>query len=197
MEGTIGEIRMFGGTFAPANWAFCDGSLQSIQQNPAAYSILGTIYGGDGMQTFALPDLRGRVPVGVGQGAGLSYVALGEKGGEESHTLLAAEMAAHTHSAVTSATGTINVSAAAGTTSTPAAGNSIAAMVTGTGRSAVPVNAFNTAAPNTALSVGSALVGNSSMVVAQAGGGQAHSNMQPSIALQYIICLEGIYPSRN
>ena len=196
MEGTIGEIRMFGGTFAPLYWAFCDGSLQSIEQNPGAYAVIGTTYGGDGIQTFALPDLRGRVPVGVGQGAGLSYVALGEKGGEESHTLLSAEMAAHTHSAVTSATGTINVSAAAGTTSTPAAGNSIAAMVTGTGRSAVQVNAFNTDAPNTALSAGSALVGGS-MVVTSAGNGQPHSNMQPSIALQYIICLEGIYPSRN
>ena len=197
MEGTIGEIRMFGGSFAPMYWAFCDGSMQSIARNPALFAIVGTTYGGDGVQTFALPDLRGRVPVGVGQGAGLNYVALGEMGGEESHTLTSNEMPGHTHSASPSANAnTIKVSSAPGANSVVNANDSIAAMVTGSGRTATPVKAFNDAAPSTALNVSSVTIGGT-MTVAPAGSNQAHSNMQPSIALQYIICLEGIVPSRN
>ena len=82
MEGTIGEIRMFAGTFAPRNWAFCNGQLLSIAQNTALFSILGTTYGGNGQTTFALPDFRGRSAVGTGQGPGLSSISLGEQAGE-------------------------------------------------------------------------------------------------------------------
>lgn len=196
MEGTIGEIRMFGGNFAPAGWQFCNGQPMSIAENTALFSLIGTIYGGDGQVTFNLPDLRGRVPVGTGQGPGLQFVDLGEMGGEENHTLKTLEMPAHTHTAQVAANASIRVSSAAGTNSVPAAGNSIAAMVTGSGRTATPVNAFNSSAPNTPLNPMSAsVIGN--MQVAEAGGGLPHTNMQPSIALQYIICVEGIYPSRN
>src|SRR5215213_8842465 len=107
MEGTIGEIRMFAGTFAPRNWAFCAGQLMSISQNTALFSILGTTYGGNGQTTFALPDLRSRVPVGSGQGPGLSNISLGEVSGTETVTLLTTQMPAHTHTATATVTGTI------------------------------------------------------------------------------------------
>jgi microcystin-dependent protein len=88
----IGEVRMFGGSFAPAGWAFCSGQIMSIAENSALFALIGTTYGGDGQETFALPDLRGRIPVGVGP----SYVQ-GQKAGEESHTLTTNEIAAHSH----------------------------------------------------------------------------------------------------
>ena len=99
MEGTIAEIRMFAGNFAPRNWAFCAGQTMAIASNTALFSLLGTTYGGNGQTTFALPDLRGRVPVGTGQGPGLSYISLGEVAGAATHTLTSTEMPAHTHTA--------------------------------------------------------------------------------------------------
>ena len=95
----IGEIILFAGNFAPRGWAFCQGQILSIAQNTALFSILGTTYGGNGQTTFALPDLRGRVPVGTGQGPGLPSVNLGEQAGEPAHTLIATEMPAHNHPA--------------------------------------------------------------------------------------------------
>ncbi len=192
----MGEIRMFGGNFAPLYWQFCDGRSMSIAENTALFSLLGTTYGGDGQVTFNLPDLRGRVPLGTGQGPGLQFVDLGEMGGSETHTLVLAEMPGHTHSAQVTSNASIMVSSAQGTSSVPAAGGSIAAMVTGSGRTATPVNAFNGVAPNTSLNSLSAVV-TGNMQVASVGAGQPHTNIQPSIALQYIICVEGIYPSRN
>src|SRR5215510_651071 len=100
MEGTIGEIRMFAGNFAPRNWAFCAGQLMSISQNTALFSLLGTTYGGNGQTTFALPDFRGRVAVGTGQGPGLPNITLGEVSGEPTHTLISTEMPSHTHALV-------------------------------------------------------------------------------------------------
>ena len=104
MEPFIGQIIMFAGNFAPRGWAFCDGQLLPISQNTALFSILGTTYGGDGRTTFALPDLRGRVPMHAGHGPGLSSRRIGEKGGQESVTLTIAEMPSHTHSALSSST---------------------------------------------------------------------------------------------
>lgn len=99
MEGYIGEVRLFGGNFAPLGWAFCDGTLYSISQFEAVYTILGTTFGGDGRNTFGVPDLRGRVAVGTGQGAGLTPIDLGEVGGTETVTMTTAQMPAHSHTA--------------------------------------------------------------------------------------------------
>ncbi|MEZ4385631.1 MAG: tail fiber protein [Nannocystaceae bacterium] len=97
MEGMIGEIRLFAGNFAPRSWAFCEGQLLPISQNSALFSILGTMYGGDGRTTFALPDLRGRAPIGVGHGPGLSDIRQGEKGGAEQVTLTTSQLPSHNH----------------------------------------------------------------------------------------------------
>jgi microcystin-dependent protein len=188
MEGFIGEIRMFAGDFAPKGWHFCDGSTIPIEKSQALYLIIKTYYGGDGTSTFALPDLRGRVPVGAGQGPVLANIGIGEWGGKEDNVLDFFEMPVHAHSALTTGNATINVSATSGTNSLPAEGNSIAAMVTGSGRTATTVNAFNNSTPNTPLNLLSVGVG-ANMTVNKAGGNQAHSNMQPSIALRYIICV--------
>src|SRR5690349_7266038 len=104
MEGTIAEIRMFAGNFAPRNWAFCSGQLMSIASNTALFSLLGTTYGGNGVTTFALPDLRGRQPVGTGQGPGLTNRILGEISGTETATLLITQLPAHTHTVTNSLT---------------------------------------------------------------------------------------------
>lgn len=140
MEGTLGEIRLFAGTFAPRGWAFCHGQIVSLAQNQSLFSILGTIYGGDGRETFGLPDLRGRVPVGVGEGPGLSDVQLGAKFGQETVTADGVDIQSHTHSEAKDVT----------ETSTQAA-----------------------------------------------TGGATTGNRPPSLGLNYIICVNGMYPSRN
>lgn len=97
MEGYIAQIILFAGTFAPRGWAFCQGQILSISQNTALFSLLGTTYGGNGQTTFALPDLRGRAPIGTGQGPGLSSISLGQMAGTENVTLLITQLPAHTH----------------------------------------------------------------------------------------------------
>lgn len=159
-EPYIGQITLFAGNFAPRGWAFCEGQLLSIAQNTALFSILGTTYGGDGRVTFALPDLRGRVPLHPGQGPGLSSYSLGEAAGTETVTLTEAEMPTHSHSMVISTTQPGGTAKAIEGELTP---NPIVA-------------------PNA--------VGNT-------GGSQPHPNMQPYLALNYIIALQGIFPSRN
>jgi len=171
MEGYIAEIRMFAGNFAPRGWAFCQGQILSIAQNTALFSLLGTTYGGNGQTTFALPDLRGRVPVGTGQGPGLPSVQLGEISGEPSHTLIITEMPAHTHAF-----------AAPATSDDATKKNPIGNVPATTGGSSygTPAN-------------GAMAAGNSGI----AGGSQPHNNMQPYLGMNYIICMEGIFPSRN
>ncbi|MCW2572782.1 MAG: Tail Collar domain protein [Frankiales bacterium] len=164
----IGEIVLFAGTFAPRNWAFCDGQIMSIQQNAALFSILGTTYGGNGQTTFALPDLRGRVPLGPRQGPGLSSYVLGEAGGEESHALTTSELPAHTHTAQ------LPVSSAEETTNRAERGSPAKGGVYGPPDVAGP-----------------------GVTVATAGSNVPHNNLQPHLALNYIICLFGIFPSRN
>ena len=176
MEGTIGEIRLFAGNFAPRSWAFCSGQLLSIAQNTALFSILGTTYGGNGQTTFALPDLRGRTPIGVGQGPGLSNRSLGEQSGTENVTLIQNNMPAHTHNV-----NTVNAPA----TSTDPTGKSIATVVDAT-ENAMP--SFSSTAPNVPLHAST---------VSVSGGSQPHENMPPYLGLNYIICMEGIFPSRN
>lgn len=175
-EPFIAEIKMFGGNFAPRGYAFCQGQLLPIAQNTALFSLLGTTYGGNGQTTFGLPDLRGRVPVGTGQGPGLSPVDLGEMAGERNHTLTSNEMPAHTHVAV------VQANSGAGNSTSPTGATPAASST----RDAV----YSTAAPNTNMAGGVVSVSNT-------GGNQPHNNMQPYLGMSFIIALEGIYPSRN
>ncbi|MBV6441037.1 MAG: phage tail protein [Haliscomenobacteraceae bacterium CHB4] len=177
MEGYIAQILFFAGNFAPRSWAFCDGSLLPISQYQALFSLIGTIYGGDGISTFALPDLRGRVAVGAGDGPGLSDYQLGQKGGAEYTTLTVNQLPTHTHQVNIQ----LAVSTGNGTTDEPN-GNVLA------GSSA---NIYATA-----TSANGKLAGISATDT-PTGGNQPVSIVQPYLAMNYIICLEGIYPSRS
>ena len=182
MEGYIAEIRMFAGNFAPRGWAFCAGQLLSIAQNTALFSLVGTTYGGNGQTTFGLPDFRGRVAVGTGAGPGLSSIDLGEAAGAETTTLTTLNMPAHVHSFSTTATPACNTGA--GNADSPL-GNILAGSATDENYAA-PGTANGTMAPIT-------VAGNTGI----AGSNQPFSNRQPYLGMNYIICLEGIYPSRN
>lgn len=171
----LGEIRMFAGNFAPRGWAFCAGQILSISQNTALFSLLGTTYGGNGQTTFALPDLRGRAPVSSGQGPGLSNYNLGEMAGSESVTLLTSQMPAHTHAA--------NASTQPGSASSPANG----VCASGVDSQGGSVNGY-VAAPNTTMAP---------QAIGAAGGSQPHENRPPFLCVNFIIALQGIYPSRN
>ena len=175
----LGEICMFGCNFAPRGWAFCSGQLLSISQNSALFALVGTIYGGDGQSTFALPDLRGRVPVGQFQGPGLPSVVLGEMSGELNHTLISAEIPAHSHTVTLQ----LNASGSPGTSSSPA-GNFPAVQ---------PAGYSGYASTSGATMSGTA----AQVTVGAAGGSQAHNNRMPSLGINYCIALEGIFPSRN
>jgi microcystin-dependent protein len=166
----IGEIRMFGGNFAPRGWATCDGQLLSIALNNALFALLGTTYGGDGQSTFALPDLRGRVPIHQGQGPGLTPRVIGEQAGSENVTLLTSQMPAHRHP--TAATG-------AATLGNP--GGNLAGTSSTT--------AFYVDTPPT--------LAMSPDTQASKGGSQPHPNLMPYQCVNFIIALEGIFPSRN
>jgi microcystin-dependent protein len=183
MDEIMGTIKLFAGNFAPRGYFQCNGALLPISQYSALFSILGTMYGGDGVQTFALPDFRGRVPVGIGQGPGLTAYAQGEKSGVEANTILTSNMPSHSHGAV------LNVSAANADAAVPAAGLSIAVPGSGASRGFVPTLGFNSATPNVALNPASVQVG-------VAGGSLPLNNIQPFLGMMYLICVEGVYPSR-
>jgi Microcystin-dependent protein len=201
MEGTIGEIRMFAGNFAPRSWAFCQGQTISIAANNALFAIVGTIYGGDGVTTFKLPDLRGRIPIGNGQGPGLPNYTLGEQVGQENITLTVDQMPSHSHantvqqaSTPGSAKATLNGINNAGGQSAPGGNylgqdNSAGATPYATAGTPVAMHAgalaatVNVSPPTVTLSL--------------SGGNTPHENIQPVLATNYIICLEGIFPSRN
>jgi microcystin-dependent protein len=170
-EPFVGEIRMFAGNFAPRGWAFCDGQLLAVSQNDALFSLLGTIYGGDGRTTFGLPDLRGRLPVHAGSGPGLSPVRLGAKGGAEKVTLTVPQLPSHTHP--------YQGTTLAGDQSVPT--SNVVGGRTGD-------NTYIEDAASTAMS--SSSVGNT-------GGSSSHTNLQPFLCVHFIIALFGIYPSRN
>jgi microcystin-dependent protein len=169
MDPFIGQIVMFAGNFAPQGWALCDGQLLQISQNPALFSILGTTYGGDGRTTFALPDLRGRAPLHPGNGPGLTPRALGEKSGVENVTLSVNQMPTHNH--------LVRCSALAGNNRGP--------------EDQVP------AAHDDQNYRQDGQKTMKSDMIHDAGGGQAHDNMQPFLAVNFIIALQGVYPSRN
>lgn len=173
----LGEVRMFGGTFAPRGWALCNGALLAIAQNEALFSLLGTYYGGNGTTNFQLPDLRGRVPIHQGAGAGLTPRTVGEIGGVETVTLVASQMPQHSHS--------MNASTDPGSLPGPADG--VPAAPTG---GATP---FLYAVPGTSQLNAVALAPN----VQPVGGTQPHNNIMPSLCVTFIIALEGVYPSRN
>ncbi len=169
----IGEIKMFAGTFAPRNWAFCNGQSMAIQQNAALFAIIGTAYGGDGVTTFSLPDLRSRVPVHAGQGTGLSNYFLGEKAGIENETLLYNNMPIHSHS--------VNAVNSGGNQASPAS-NYPAVESTGTSLNYSNGPANSTMSPTT---------------ISNAGGNVPFSIIQPVLCVTFIIALVGIFPSRN
>lgn len=172
----VGEIRMFAGNFAPVGWAFCDGAMLAISENDTLYNLIGTTYGGDGAETFALPDLRGRVPVHVGTLQGDTY-QLGASGGLERVTLTTAHIPTHNH--------VINASTA---TPPPAAGG----INITDGGSWVPAapspkpKVYTTAAPYLLMGAGT---------IGPNAGGQSHENMAPYLAIQFIISLFGVFPS--
>lgn len=179
MEGTIGEIRLFGGSFAPMGWALCDGSSINISIYTAAYAVIGDTYGGDGQTYFKLPDFRSRIAVGTGAGVGLTQRYLGQMGGSETVTMTVGQMPAHVHPG--KATIAIPALSTAGNQST-ANGNSLASLAGAYTTEEADVNLSQVAA-NPALS--------------NTGGGQPFSILGPGMALNYVICLEGIFPSRN
>lgn len=167
----IGEIRMFGGNFAPAGWAFCDGQLLPIADNDALFTLIGTTYGGDGLTTFALPDLRGRIPVHQGTGPGLSTRVIGESGGVENVTLTLNQLPVHSH-------------APRATTNPGGAGPS----------GAIWAKAANEVYDDETLSD---LVPMLNTLVQVTGGGRPHDNMAPFLAVSFIISLYGIFPSQS
>lgn len=189
----LGSISGWGPTFAPRGWAFCQGQTIAISQNTALFSLLGTVYGGNGQSTFMLPNLSGRVPVGAGQSPGTSDYVLGEQGGSESTTLTSNNMPAHSHTTTTTVSAALPVSTAAATSATPAAGDVLASANGSYGRDSVDVKIY-APAPGT---VEIALNTSASVNVQPAGGSQPFSILQPFTAINYIICMEGIFPSRN
>jgi microcystin-dependent protein len=168
MEPFLGQIQLFGFGWAPKGWALCNGQLLSISANTALFSLLGTTYGGNGQTTFGLPDLRGRVPLGQGQGPGLSSYDLGEMAGVENVTLTAAEVGRHNHGVQGSATGASKSPSGA-------------------------VPAYNDASPSYGAPDGTAMSAN---MTQPNNGGQPHENRQPYLGACYCIAVEGIYPSR-
>ena len=167
MDPYLGEIRMTAGSVAPPGWAFCNGQLLPIDQNQALFSLLGNTFGGDNRTTFALPDLRGRVPMHRGQGRGFRHHPFGERGGETTHTLTIPELPHHMHV----------MQASRGPATTPHTKDTYLA-----GR-----RIWSPAQPTTKLAAGS---------MSSAGGGKPHDNVQPSLALNFCICINGIYPTR-
>jgi microcystin-dependent protein len=168
-EPYIGEIRMVGFNFAPVGYALCNGQLLAISQNTALFAIIGTTYGGDGVTTFALPNLQSRAPIHVGQGGGLSSYVEGQSGGTENVTLLTTQMPQHSHTPVANATGVDQAS---------------------------PANNFcgNSQQSNYASSDGVAMA---TGAVGQTGNSQPHNNIQPYLAITFVIALQGVFPSRN
>lgn len=173
----MATIFMFAGNFAPNSWALCNGQIIAIAQNTALFALLGTTYGGNGQTTFALPDLRSRVPIGEGQGPGLSDISLGEQLGNETRTLTTNNLPAHAHAP------TVSVSASTLNASTDQAVGNLPSNV-GPDLYAAP------AAANGALATGSLNIQN-------AGSGQAFNLVQPVQVVNFVICTQGVFPSRN
>jgi microcystin-dependent protein len=175
----IGQVEIFSFNFAPKGWALCNGQLLPINQNQPLFALLGTMYGGDGRVNFALPDLRSRIPISFGQ-----QNIVGQRGGEESHTLNLGEMAQHNHPLNGDAVST-NVVNSPGT-----AGSTVLGVTAGaiTPSGTFTVNMYSTSGPTSAMAPA---------VISNNGGGQAHTNIQPYLTLNFCIALQGIFPSQN
>ncbi|NOT85110.1 MAG: phage tail protein [Methylococcaceae bacterium] len=171
----VGEIRTFAGNFAPAGWALCQGQILAIADFDVLFALIGTTYGGDGQNTFALPDFRGRIPLHQGAGQGLNQKAIGEAAGEEAVTLITTQLPVHNHATKCARAGGNQVSPVGNYWSTDPAGNT-AAYISGFPGSVDPMH-------RAAIGI--------------TGGGQAHNNVQPYIVFNYIIALLGIFPSPN
>ena len=175
-EPFIAEIKMFGGNFAPRGYSTCQGQLLPIAQNTALFSLVGTFYGGDGRTTFGLPDLRGRVPIGMGNGPGLSNVNIAQKGGQETTILNVGNLPPHSHTVST------KVNSGVGNNTSPL-GNYIATSNDGE-------NNFSTTSDNSGLATDAVSVGNT-------GVGQSFNNLPPFLGINFIIALQGVFPSRS
>lgn len=175
----VGEIRMFAGNYAPVNWQLCNGSLLKVNDFQMLYSLISTTYGGDGVNTFALPDLRGRTAVGSGQGTGLTSRTMGQFGGASSVTLTTAQTPAHTHP--------VMASTAAATSTTP--GNTVILATPAVSGTTMYSTVDASDPKDKPLDFDPAAVGN-------ACGSMAHNNVMPSYGMNFIICVNGIYPSR-
>jgi microcystin-dependent protein len=175
----IGQITLFPYNFAPFGWAFCAGQLLPISQNTALFSLLGVQFGGNGTSNFALPDLRGRAPIGQGQGPGLSNYSVGSIQGAEAVTLITATTPAHSHG--------FPAFAVAATTNAP--NGALPAEGQSGGRGGGPVNTYTAAGGTVSLAAG--------QVVAATGGGAPHNNLQPYLTANWCIALQGVFPARN
>ncbi len=176
MDAYMGDIRLFAGSYAPVGWMLCAGQLLNISEYDALFALIGTTYGGDGVNTFKLPDLRGRLPVGQGNGPGLTPYVLGQEFGTESVTLLSQQMPSHSHS--------FFASTASPSTSPSPTNNVFAHSNTDNIYAPLP----QTGADPQVMNVASVQV---------AGGNQPHNNIMPTTAINYILCVQGIFPSRN
>ncbi len=171
MDPFVAEIRIFPFNFAPKGWAFCDGQILPISQNTALFSLLGTIYGGDGRSNFALPNMQGNAPMHPGQGPGLSLHDLGETGGSDTVTLLESEMPNHSHAWMASKADGIDTNA----------NNELLSKGIGIGQYA-PAGSLTQLDPN---------------AITPAGGDQPHNNLQPYLTLNFCIALQGVFPPRS
>lgn len=174
----VGQIMMFGGSFAPVNYAFCNGQSMSISQNQVLYAVIGTIYGGDGQQTFNLPNLQSRLPVHQGQGTGLSPYVIGQVGGTEQVTLTTSTTPAHSH-ALNASTTAANVAKISNTALPGTVASPLHFYITQGSGGAPILYTLNQGACTTA------------------GGSLPHTNMMPSLCITFVIALNGIYPSQN
>ncbi|MBU7315156.1 phage tail protein [Paenibacillus oleatilyticus] len=173
MDSFLGEITMFAGNFAPKGWAFCNGQLIPIAQNTPLFSILGTQYGGDGKTTFALPNLQGAAPMHWGNGPGLTPRNIGQSGGSRTVTLLTSQLPAHTHLVNSAAMGS---------------GTTVEGMLWAKTPGRVGGAAYGGFTNSVPMHPGA---------VQSAGGSQPHNNMQPYLAIHFIICLNGMFPPRD
>jgi len=179
-EPFIAEVKIFAGNFAPRGYAFCDGQLMPIAQNTALFSLVGTTYGGDGRTTFAVPNLAGRAAMHPGNGPGLTSRRLGQTGGTDTVTLSEAQMPSHSH-----AIKATNESADTGMPMTPA------------GADPATNNSIANTGPTNHYGPGDATTSLAGVAITNLGGSQAHNNLQPYLALNFIIALQGLFPSRN